>query len=988
MTALAIFICRPNSHPFQERHVPLTEPVKIGRAVARARPATNNAIFDCKVLSRNHALVWYEGGKFYLQDTRSSNGTFVNSQRLSKGSEESVPWEISSGDIIQFGVDVMENSRRVTHGCIITCVTLFHPDGTEAKADSSLPTSGTSLGSQVHSQELYQLSQYLQEALHREQMLENKLATLQRLVSSTQEASESGWQALIDEDRLLSRLECLENQLHIYGKNHTEESLRQELVALQEDKSVYETTAKESLRKVLEEKLEAVRKLSDLERSYSNTEDECSHLRQLCEGAQTELQELAEKHETQLKAVAEAEQKLQEAELTHSEELEKVRQEKTDLEGKLEDMINQENTLSAKVESLQADNDFTKEQLTAMKARLESLKEQSSGIDKETDSQSVQVDIISIDKLDNESQENSKELEDLKTSAATVTVTAGVNVVDTDSSDNSDNSESETNGDFNKDDVTDGDSAEVAFVKGKLRETQEQIENYKKRLEDSENRLQESKEKVDQLQNQLEQAQFEVVQYVSKVASLEDKLRQSDIQMNQIMENTVDDLKFQLEESRKQEEQSKELSSQLQEHIEELEAELEELKSYRHEHQDQVMKLQAELAELRLLKHEHDLLMESRQDASDVDAQNDSDSDSGSIGAILEAGGTLTPNHKVNHVHQERAKTPEEYEREIEKLQEDHSDTQVSLDSVSCKVVLLKELLSEARDAQKKSNQEVDRLKRELEAAQSEGKKSKEEAAGLRSQLQEMKQTAKTSEDRVADLQDKFNEAEAALKEVNIQILALREQLLAAQQAAKQSHNEAEQLKGKVSELEGELECSRSLLDDIKGKDKETVNEKLASKNRAEFASLKEECANLRRRIQVIEGDMKVTRKENAQISQDYSKLQEQYKELEAMKDKLENKEITWKLNLTDAQKEAEQTKLELTEANKEIAQLKERCAQFSEEISQLKEELVDMTEEYQLLADRSKMLSVCSMVPLLMLLFAILVSLYPTLAEITATTS
>ena len=36
-----------------------------------------------------------------------------------------------------------------------------------------------------------------QEALHREQMLENKLATLQRLVENTQEASESGWQVCI-----------------------------------------------------------------------------------------------------------------------------------------------------------------------------------------------------------------------------------------------------------------------------------------------------------------------------------------------------------------------------------------------------------------------------------------------------------------------------------------------------------------------------------------------------------------------------------------------------------------------------------------------------------------------------------------------------------------------------------------------------------------------------------------------------------------------
>lgn len=59
-SALAVFTCRPNSHPFQERHVYLDEPVKIGRSVARCRPAQNNATFDCKVLSRNHALIWFD----------------------------------------------------------------------------------------------------------------------------------------------------------------------------------------------------------------------------------------------------------------------------------------------------------------------------------------------------------------------------------------------------------------------------------------------------------------------------------------------------------------------------------------------------------------------------------------------------------------------------------------------------------------------------------------------------------------------------------------------------------------------------------------------------------------------------------------------------------------------------------------------------------------------------------------------------------------
>lgn len=63
MSALAILSCRPNSHPFQERHISLHEAVKIGRSVARARPSASNGIFDCKVLSRNHAMLWYESEK-------------------------------------------------------------------------------------------------------------------------------------------------------------------------------------------------------------------------------------------------------------------------------------------------------------------------------------------------------------------------------------------------------------------------------------------------------------------------------------------------------------------------------------------------------------------------------------------------------------------------------------------------------------------------------------------------------------------------------------------------------------------------------------------------------------------------------------------------------------------------------------------------------------------------------------------------------------
>ncbi|KAK2861660.1 hypothetical protein Q5P01_001193 [Channa striata] len=399
-SALAVFTCRPNSHPFQERHVYLDEPVKIGRSVARCRPAQNNATFDCKVLSRNHALVWFDHktGKFYLQDTKSSNGTFVNSQRLSRGSEESPPCEVLSGDIIQFGVDVTENTRKVTHGCIVSTIKLFLPDGMEARRRSDviqaplpLPVDKVAANTpSMYSQELFQLSQYLQEALHREQMLEQKLATLQRLLATTQEASESSWQALIDEDRLLSRLEVMGSQLQAYSKSQTEEGIRKELLALQEDKHNYETTAKESLRRVLQEKIEVVRKLSEVERSLSNTEDECTHLKEMSERSQEELRELANKYNAAVNEIKELTDKIKAAESRQEELTLRGATEKRELELRIEEMEEKEQVLQARIEALQADNDFTNERLAALQVRLEQLQEKSI-----KENNSLDVDIVS-----------------------------------------------------------------------------------------------------------------------------------------------------------------------------------------------------------------------------------------------------------------------------------------------------------------------------------------------------------------------------------------------------------------------------------------------------------------------------------------------------------------------------------------------------------------------------------------------------------------
>ena len=69
---------------------------------------SGNGLFDCKVLSRQHAMLIYEDERFYILDTGSSNGTFVNNIRLSKTGEESKMTEVFTGDIIRFGSDIVD----------------------------------------------------------------------------------------------------------------------------------------------------------------------------------------------------------------------------------------------------------------------------------------------------------------------------------------------------------------------------------------------------------------------------------------------------------------------------------------------------------------------------------------------------------------------------------------------------------------------------------------------------------------------------------------------------------------------------------------------------------------------------------------------------------------------------------------------------------------------------------------------------------------
>ncbi|XP_048211960.1 sarcolemmal membrane-associated protein isoform X8 [Perognathus longimembris pacificus] len=769
-SALAIFTCRPNSHPFQERHVYLDEPIKIGRSVARCRPAQNNATFDCKVLSRNHALVWFDHktNKFYLQDTKSSNGTFINSQRLSRGSEESPPCEILSGDIIQFGVDVTENTRKVTHGCIVSTIKLFLPDGMEARLRSDvihapLPSPVDKVAANtpsMYSQELFQLSQYLQEALHREQMLEQKLATLQRLLAITQEASDTSWQALIDEDRLLSRLEVMGNQLQACSKNQTEDSLRKELIALQEDKHNYETTAKESLRRVLQEKIEVVRKLSEVERSLSNTEDECTHLKEMNERTQEELRELANKYNGAVNEIKDLSDKLKVAEGKQEEIQQKGQAEKKELQHKIDEMEEKEQELQAKIEALQADNDFTNERLTALQVRLEHLQEKTL---KECSSLGIQVDDF-LPKINGSTEKEkliveghlTKVVEETKLSKENQARAKESDLSDTLSPSKEKSSDDTTDAQMDEQDLNEP-LAKVSLLKDDLQGAQSEIE---------------AKQEIQHLRKELIEAQ-----------ELARTSKQKCFELQALLDEERKAYRNQVEESAKQ---IQVLQAQLQRlHID--------IENLREEKDDEITSTRDEL-----LSAQDEILLLHQAAAK---AASDRDNDIVSLQEELK---------KVRNELEQWRKAASEYEKEIASLQNSFQ--------VKCQ-----QCEDQQREEATKLQGELEKLREEWNVLETECHSLKEQNVLLSSELQRQEKELHNSQKQSLELTSDLSILQMTRKELENQVGSLKEQHLRDSADLKTLLCKAE---NQAKDVQKEYEKTQTVLSELKLKFEMTEQEK------------------------------------------------------------------------------------------------------------------------------------------------------------------
>ncbi len=85
-----------------------------GDQITIGRDSTNEITINDAEISRRHARLTFQGGKYVLEDLGSTNGTFVNGQRLAG------PRVLKAGEVVSFGEQII----------LVFEVMNFNPDAT------------------------------------------------------------------------------------------------------------------------------------------------------------------------------------------------------------------------------------------------------------------------------------------------------------------------------------------------------------------------------------------------------------------------------------------------------------------------------------------------------------------------------------------------------------------------------------------------------------------------------------------------------------------------------------------------------------------------------------------------------------------------------------------------------------------------------------------------------------------------------------------
>lgn len=95
-----------------------------GDSLSIGRDASNSVQINDAEISRRHAQLQFQGGKYVIEDLGSTNGTHVNGQRLA------APYVLKPGDVVSFGEQIVLAFESST----------VDPGATLATSRSAMPT--------------------------------------------------------------------------------------------------------------------------------------------------------------------------------------------------------------------------------------------------------------------------------------------------------------------------------------------------------------------------------------------------------------------------------------------------------------------------------------------------------------------------------------------------------------------------------------------------------------------------------------------------------------------------------------------------------------------------------------------------------------------------------------------------------------------------------------------------------------------------------
>jgi predicted component of type VI protein secretion system len=106
-----------------------------GDQLTIGRDAANGVAINDAEVSRKHSRLSFQGGKYVLEDLGSTNGTFVNGQRLSG------PVVLKAGDIVSLGEQIVLMYDAINYDPGATIVAASHKSARVAPHPVSAPVS-------------------------------------------------------------------------------------------------------------------------------------------------------------------------------------------------------------------------------------------------------------------------------------------------------------------------------------------------------------------------------------------------------------------------------------------------------------------------------------------------------------------------------------------------------------------------------------------------------------------------------------------------------------------------------------------------------------------------------------------------------------------------------------------------------------------------------------------------------------------------------